>query len=84
MEIEEGICAIQVNGAGGIHILGQDGIIEACTCVVCVNIEVVMLLVSGADGLEAEVLGGRCACDRRDDSRGSQYEKGCEGLHSGG
>jgi hypothetical protein len=40
VEVEEGICAIQVNGAGNIYILGQDGIIEACTRVVSVNIEV--------------------------------------------
>lgn len=38
---------------------------------VCVNIEVIMLLISGADGLKVEVLKGRSASDRYGDSRGS-------------
>lgn len=50
---------------------------------VCIDIEVVVLLVGGAAGLEVEVLGGRTGDGCRD-GRGSHHQKGSERLHYGG
>lgn len=83
VEVEEGICAVQVNRASSVHIVGQGGITEARARMVCIDIKVVVLLVGGAAGLEVEVLGGRTGDGCRD-GRGSHHQKGCERLHYGG
>lgn len=50
---------------------------------VCIDIEVVVLSVSGVAGLEVEVLRGRTG-DGCCDSRGSYYQKEYERLYYGG
>ena len=81
-QIDERVCPIQIDRTGYAGILGEHGIVETCARVVCVDIEVVVILIGSTGRLEMEALGlPGSDSDRSCDGRGSQQKKGCEKLH---
>lgn len=60
VQVELDIGAVQGRLAGGFDIGGEDGVVEAGAGMVGVDIEIIMLGVGGARGLEVEGLGRFC------------------------